>query len=328
MRYRPRRRNDGLPLPRPWRQQAALPAARCLQHARHSGRHRWGPRVTLAPAAALDRGESSHSLSRDTIYQRPDDYNLEHASGEAEEDSGFYCRVLRRLQPGRILELGCGTGRVTLALAAALPDSRIVGLDSSPDMLARAEALLESVLPAMRSRVTLESGDMRTWNGDGPFDVVVMPCCAASHLLTMSDRLSTWQNCFNLLKPQGTFLLDVGMPDLATLAESQRIASRALLQLDVDASSGSKQTRLLRSRATIYQPHEQRADIRFFYDRFDVTEPSDRFVSNFASHVYFPSEIELLFATTGFSVMEHYGAYDASPFGRTSPYLITLARRP
>ncbi len=118
------------------------------------------------------------------------------------------------------------------------------------------------------------------------------------------------------------------MPDLATLAESQRVTPRALLQLDVDASRRAEGTRLLRCTATMYEPHEQRADVRFLYDRFETAEPSDRFVSDFQSHVYFPSEMELLFAATGFETVHRYGDYDFSFVGRTSPYLITLGRRP
>ncbi len=40
-----------------------------------------------------------------------------------------------------VVDLGCGTGELTRRLAEALPDSRVLGIDSSPEMLARAEAL-------------------------------------------------------------------------------------------------------------------------------------------------------------------------------------------
>jgi trans-aconitate 2-methyltransferase len=45
------------------------------------------------------------------------------------------------IRPGlRVVDLGCGTGELTRRLADALPDSDVLGLDSSPEMLARAEA--------------------------------------------------------------------------------------------------------------------------------------------------------------------------------------------
>ena len=57
-------------------------------------------------------------------------------------------------------------------------------------------------------------------------------------------------------------------------------------------------------------------------------DDTDRFVSDFPSHVYFPSEIELLCVTSGFEIEQQYGDYGFVPVGRASPYLITLARRP
>jgi SAM-dependent methyltransferase len=263
-----------------------------------------------------------------TIYERPDDYDLEHAC--AADDTRFYGHVLRRLDPLRVLELGCGTGRVLAALTAALPSATLVGVDTSSQMLGQADRRLGTLGPAARARVSLVEGDMRSWVGDGtPFDAVLIGCCSAAHLLTLDDRRRTWAAVRDCLTPAGHFLMDVKMPDLATLAESQRIAPRALVQLDVDASRRTARgpARLLRCTATMYDPETQRADVRFLYDRFDSSEEPDRFVSDFPSHVYFPSELELLFASSGFELVQQFGDYGFVPFCRVSPYLITLARR-
>ena len=263
------------------------------------------------------------------IYQRPDDYDLEQAC--AADDTRFYGHVLRRLHPVRVLELACGTGRVLASLTAALPTAEFVGVDASPDMLSQAGRRVAGLAPAARERVTLIEGDMRRWTGHGAgFDAVLIGCCSASHLLTLDDRRRTWNSVFECLKPGGHFLMDVKMPDLATLAESQRIAPRALVQLDVDASrrTADGPARLLRCTATMYDPQTQRADVRFLYDRFDGEAEPERFVSDFPSHVYFPSELELLFAVAGFDLVQQFGDYGFVPFGRVSPYLITLARRP
>jgi SAM-dependent methyltransferase len=264
-----------------------------------------------------------------TIYQRPDDYDLEHAG--AADDIRFYGHVLRRLHPVRVLELACGSGRVLAGLTSALPTAEIVGVDDSGEMLGRADRRLAALDAAARARVTLIEGDMRHWAGTGAaFDAVLIGGCSVSHLLTLEDRRRTWATVFDHLKPGGHFLVDVKMPDLATLAEAQRTAPRALVQLDVDASRRTPggAARLLRCTATMYEPHLQRADVRFLYDRFDGETPPDRFVSDFASHVYFPSEVDLLCATTGFEIVQQYGDYGFVPVGRTSPYLITLAHRP
>jgi SAM-dependent methyltransferase len=270
------------------------------------------------------------AVTSSDIYDRPDVYELEYAESE-EEDSRFYARALGRLAPSRILELACGSGRVTFALATALRSAHVVGVDSSPDMLARATTAGAACAPGVAARVTMHEGDMRAWPGDGrPFDAVVIPCCAVSHLLTLDDRLKTWRTAWRLLRPGGAFLVDVRSPDLATLSESQRVKPRAFVDLDIDATRQSlgDEARLLRCAATTYEPHLQLANVRLLYDRFDAHAVAERFVMNYQSHVYFPAELELLFRATGFDVVAQFGDYAFGALGRTSPFHITLARKP
>jgi hypothetical protein len=76
------------------------------------------------------------------------------------------------------------------------------------------------------------------------------------------------------------------------------------------------------------EPHLQRANVRLLYDRFDQRSLAERLVTDFASHVYFPAELELLFLSAGFEIVRQYGDYRFVRVDRTSPYLVTVARRP
>jgi SAM-dependent methyltransferase len=273
---------------------------------------------------------ATHVSTRSDIYARPDIYDMEY-EGASNDDARFFARLLARVRPRRVLELACGSGRVTFTIAAALPMAEIVGVDSSIDMLAKAAAARDVAEPRVRERVSLVQGDMRDWRGSGDaFDAVVIACCSVSHLLTLDDRRRTWATAYRLLRPGGAFILDVRVPDLATLAEAQRVRPRAFVDLDIDAArrTTGEETRLLRCSATTYEPHLQRADVRLLYDRFDQRALAERLVADFASHVYFPAELELLFATTGFDIAQQYGDYRFVPVDRTSPYVVTVARRP
>ena len=267
---------------------------------------------------------------RSDIYDRPDLYDMEYL-GAPNEDARFFARLLARVRPRRVLELACGSGRVTFQLAAALPMTRIVAVDSSRDMLARAAAAREAADLPVRDRVALVEGDMRGWPGTGElFDAVIIACCSVSHLLTLEDRRRTWATAYRLLRPGGAFILDVRVPDLATLAEAQRVRPRAFVDLDIDTAhrmAGEKE-RLLRCSATTYEPHLQRADVRLLYDRFDQRALAERLVTDFACHIYFPAELELLFLSAGFEIAQQYGDYRFVGVDRTSPYVVTLARRP
>jgi trans-aconitate 2-methyltransferase len=66
--------------------------------------------------------------------------------------------------PRRVIDLGCGPGNSTAVLAARWPQSELVGLDSSPEMIARARGdFLE---------IEWIEGDLGRWHADEPFDVV------------------------------------------------------------------------------------------------------------------------------------------------------------
>jgi SAM-dependent methyltransferase len=273
----------------------------------------------------------SRTPSRSDIYARPDVYDMEYAA-DSNDDARFFARLLARVRPRRVLEFACGSGRLTFALAAALQSAEIVGVDASIEMLGQAARARAAAEPAVRERVSLVEGDMRDWRGHGDaFDAVVIACCSVSHLLTLDDRRRTWATAFRLLRPGGVLILDVRVPDLATLAEAQRVRPRAFVDLDIDATrrtAAGEETRLLRCRATTYEPHLQRADVRLVYDRFDERVLAERLVTDFASHVYFPAELELLFLSAGFEITQQYGDYRFVPVDRMSQYVVTVARRP
>jgi trans-aconitate 2-methyltransferase len=74
---------------------------------------------------------------------------------------------VRSEAPSVVVDLGCGEGALTASLAQRWPGARVVGVDSSPEMLDAAAAHEEP------GRVSFELGDVRDWRPDGPVDVLV-----------------------------------------------------------------------------------------------------------------------------------------------------------
>jgi SAM-dependent methyltransferase len=263
----------------------------------------------------------------EAIYERPQDYDLEH-EGDG-EDVAFYLRLISRLKPARVLELAAGSGRVTmpLARAAARVGVHIVGLEKADTMLEQAERKRRDLSAHERRCVTLVHGDMREWISDDPFDLIITPCSSLSHLLTLDDQLATWRCARQNLRPSGRFVADLAMPNLAAYADSMQAPPRRLLEIDIDVEDPRTGDRLVRYKATRYLAHEQRAEIRFLYDKFPRRDAADRYVSDFDCHVYYPREVELLFRSTGFVVEERLGSYDPRPLGASSRALIVIGRR-
>ena len=264
----------------------------------------------------------------EAIYERPQDYDLEHEGDD--EDVEFYQQLLSRWRPRRVLELASGSGRVTIPLArAAQPvGAAVVGLELAAPMLEEARRKHEALPEAQRACARFVEGDMREWHSAEPFDLVVAPCSSLSHLLTLNDQVATWQRTFDNLAPGGRFVADLTMPDLPGYAESMQTPPRTLVEIDVDTRDPRTGTRLLRYKTTRYLAHEQRARIRFLYDRFPEDAGVDRYVSDFDCHVYYPREVELLFLLTGFTVESRWGDYALRPLRSTSRQLIVVGQRP
>jgi SAM-dependent methyltransferase len=263
----------------------------------------------------------------ETIYERPGDYDLEHEGDE--EDVAFYLRLLARWQPRRVMELAAGSGRVAipLARAAARTGVQVVGLEREGPMLDEAMRKRGDLDEDARRCLTLMPGDMRAWRAEQPFDLVIAPCSSLSHLLTLDDQIDAWRCAWDGLAAGGRFVADLTMPNLPLYADSMQTPPRTFVEVDIDARDPNTGTRLLRYKTTRYVPQEQRAEIRFLYDKFPDSSQVDRYVSDFDCHVYYPREVELLFRYSGFSVEAWFGDYSMRQLRTSSRQLIGVGAK-
>ncbi|KAF2252815.1 S-adenosyl-L-methionine-dependent methyltransferase [Trematosphaeria pertusa] len=98
-----------------------------------------------------------------------------------------------------IHDLGCGPGTSTSALLAAVPGAQLTGMDSSPDMLARARAVLPGV--------DFVAGDLATYAPAAETDVLFSN--AVFHWLRRGERIGTLVRLFEGLKSGGVVALQV-----------------------------------------------------------------------------------------------------------------------
>ena len=257
----------------------------------------------------------------DAIYERPRDYDLEHEGDD--EDVRFYVGLLADWKPRRVVELASGSGRVAipLARAAATRGIQVIGLEPEGPMLDEARRKCSDLDDDARRALTFITGDMRQWRAE-PCDLIIAPCSSLSHLLELDDQIAAWRSAFDNLNDGGRFVVGLTMPNLTTFAESMQTPPRTLLEVDIDTRDPQTGTRLLRYKTTRYLAHEQRAEIRFLYDKFPGGNDVDRYVSDFDSHVYYPREVELLFRLTGFRVDAWFGDYSKRRLRTSSRQLI------
>jgi ubiquinone/menaquinone biosynthesis C-methylase UbiE len=114
-------------------------------------------------------------------------------------DVAFYVGLARAAE-GPLVELAIGSGRVAIPVAQAT-GRPVIGIDSSPAMLAKARA------GAAQAGVHLElrEGDMRDLALDEPAGLIYCPYRALLHLRTWADRRRTFERVAASLRPDGRF---------------------------------------------------------------------------------------------------------------------------
>jgi ubiquinone/menaquinone biosynthesis C-methylase UbiE len=132
-------------------------------------------------------------------------YDWENARTLGKRDVPFW-RNLAMKAAGPVLELGCGTGRVTLPLARA--GVRLVGIDRSERMLARARTRTKRA--RLSATITLIRGDIRFIPFAAPsFSMVMAPYGILQSLLRERDLTATLREVHRVLEPGGTFGIEL-----------------------------------------------------------------------------------------------------------------------
>lgn len=144
-------------------------------------------------------------------------YDWENARTLGRRDVPFWQR-LATAADGPVLELGCGTGRVTLPLARA--GCAMVGIDRSERMLARARTRVRRGRLGARAR--LIRGDIRDLPfPDAAFPLVLAPYGILQSLLKEADLARTLAAAARVLQPGGTLGLEL-VADLPSWKEYRR----------------------------------------------------------------------------------------------------------
>jgi SAM-dependent methyltransferase len=238
-------------------------------------------------------------------------YDWENAQTVARRDVPFWQR-LAAAQDGRVLELGCGTGRITLPVARAGAD--IVGIDRSAPMLAKARQRLR------RARVDarLLRGDIRhlPFRRRAKFALVMAPYGILQSLTRERDLRDTLAAVAGVLSRGALFAIDL-VPDLPRWDEYDRRVSlagrhgrgRLVLTESVRQDRAKK--------LTIFdQEYEERRGRRKAVHRFSLTF---RTVS--------VPQMRRRLERAGFRIDAVLGDYDGGPFDARADVWIILARK-
>ena len=256
----------------------------------------------------------------DAHYTDPALVSRYDAENSGRDDTLFYLDLAARLQAQTVVDVGCGTGVLAVALATTdLPPTvgrrTVVGVDPAAPMLdvARARPGAEQVTWVEGTVDALLDADQPV--AAGSVDLVVMTGHVAQVFLTDDDWAHVLQAAATLLRPGGHLSFETRDPDARAWTRWTPYRTRETTTGDDGVVS------------TGWVEVTSVADGLVTFDGHTVLEDGVDRVSTSTLRFRSRSEVEDSLAAAGFDVVELVGDWDRSPVGPQTSELVVVARR-
>ncbi|MCB9591865.1 MAG: class I SAM-dependent methyltransferase [Sandaracinaceae bacterium] len=251
-----------------------------------------------------------HSLDhyRDARY-------YDHAYRRYKIDVDFYVELAQTVG-GPVMELGGGTGRISLALARA--GIEVVMVDRMPSMLRRAEARFAKATKAVRERITSVEGDLRDVDLGRTFPLVIGPFNVLQHLYTRQDVERALATVRRHLEEDGRFAFDVLVPEPSSLI-------RDPLRFYKNRPIKHPETGVRYGYAEAFE-YDHDTQIQTTVIQFTPLDGGEPRYDRLMQRQFFPREVEALLHYNGFEILAHDGGFKDEPLDEYAESQVVVAR--
>jgi len=221
----------------------------------------------------------------------------------------------------RVLELGCGTGRVLVPLAGVC--GYIHGLDLSEAMIDVCRRKLEvEGVPPTKARVEVK--DITNFALNQTFDLIIAPYRVLQNLEADAAVNGLFRCIRRHLAPEGTCILNVFRPKRDPEAMRRVWCS--------DEEKLSWEAAVEGGRVTCYErwlrmdPDKMVLYPELIYRRYQDGALVDEAVLKIAMRCYYPEEFEQLIVDQGFRVLRRWGGYEGELYGQGPELVVQFAQ--
>jgi SAM-dependent methyltransferase len=203
---------------------------------------------------------------------------------------------------GPALELGIGTGRVALPLAAR--GVTVAGIDLSEEMVARLRAKPGG------DAIEVAIGDFATTRVDGAFTLAYLVFNTIGNLTTQDAQVACFRNAAAHLVPGGHFVVELGVPDLRRLPPGERFVlfDRSDNHVGVDEYD-------VASQRLVSHHYSRREDGGFEYESLPF-------------RYAWPAELDLMARLAGMELRERWRGWNREPFTNESTTHVSVWQKP
>jgi SAM-dependent methyltransferase len=258
-------------------------------------------------------------LDHDNLEEFADPVDYDRADS-GDDGGAFYC-ALAREAGGSVLELACGTGRVTIPIAKlGLP---VTGLDIVPGMLARARS------KSAGSSVRWLEGDARTFDLRERFRLIFMTGNSFQAFVTNDEQAAVLRRAHAHLDDDGLFAFETRNP----LPPNLKTRDGFFLTLETIAEEVRRPSYINADghevRVTTTQVYDHVAQVLHVTSAKRWHDGGREYtrVTRTALRYTFPRELAALLHYNGFDILRQYGDWNEEPLGAASPSIISVCRK-
>ncbi len=238
--------------------------------------------------------------------ERAEAYDRRHAErfAEAEATAGILAGLVEGKPGARVLELGIGTGRLALPLAAR--GLEVHGIDSSPPMVDRLRA------KAGGAHLPVVIGDFADVGSlvEGRYDLVLLVFNALFELLSQDEQCRCLAGAAAHLAPGGALVVEALAPELTRLEQSLAVTSLAADEVVLQATSHDPLTQVVRGHDVV------------------LTETAPARLRPWSIRYATVPELDLMARLAGLVPGQRWGGWQRQPFTAQSTRHVSVYRHP